>query len=569
MARTKQRTLVQDFVVTAGDEIHGDDTPTPVPVIVRGGEAPDGSVGASATFRAGDANVGGVAEFRAGDGALTSGGAALFRAGDGVTGGGPGELRAGNATTGPGGVATVSAGDGSVGGALSLSAGDGSSGAGGAVTLNAGDGVSVGGTVTLSAGDGATAGDVTLVSGTGAASGGNITLTAGDNTGTSGDGGTVTISGGAALNGAGLGDGGSLVLEPGRAAGSGSDGSIVIDYATWPPLDGSSGQVLSTDGAGTLSWIAAGGGGEDLAATLALGNTTGGNDVVLSAGDGIQFASSGGTLDDVSGDVTMTGGTTGRVVVKTEGVSPPFGRLLPPSALLLGTNDPAALGGLGGWVLVERAVTSRGSNVEVRGGAGDVATIADGGDVTVEGGPSNGTGDGGDLSLRAGSGTATGSGGLALIQGGGGGIPGECRVVGGSGIGAGAVGADVVITGGSGTATGAGGDVRIAGGFSLATLGVISLDGPIDRDAGAYKFGSISVSSDAGTATVTFATPFVSGPALTITATWVFPGVGAPSALPPTPPVVHSVGLSGFTVAWTPFEPITPITFEIHWTVRR
>ena len=38
-------------------------------------------------------------------------------------------------------------------------------------------------------------------------------------------------------------------------------GSLIFDYATWPAADGSSGQVLETDGAGALSWATGGSGG--------------------------------------------------------------------------------------------------------------------------------------------------------------------------------------------------------------------------------------------------------------------------------------------------------------------
>lgn len=39
-------------------------------------------------------------------------------------------------------------------------------------------------------------------------------------------------------------------------------GSVILDGLSWPQADGTNGQVLTTDGAGQLSWSSAGGGGE-------------------------------------------------------------------------------------------------------------------------------------------------------------------------------------------------------------------------------------------------------------------------------------------------------------------
>jgi hypothetical protein len=49
----------------------------------------------------------------------------------------------------------------------------------------------------------------------------------------------------------------NLVLDPGAAPGN----RVVIDGLRWPDVDGVSGYVLTTDGAGTLSWQVGGGGG--------------------------------------------------------------------------------------------------------------------------------------------------------------------------------------------------------------------------------------------------------------------------------------------------------------------
>lgn len=83
MARTKQRTRLQDFIVTSGDEVHGEDGPAPVALVVRGGEDLGSSPGAGGEFRGGDGTTGATGEFRGGDGSTGAGGAGLFRGGGG------------------------------------------------------------------------------------------------------------------------------------------------------------------------------------------------------------------------------------------------------------------------------------------------------------------------------------------------------------------------------------------------------------------------------------------------------------------------------------------------------
>jgi hypothetical protein len=74
--------------------------------------------------------------------------------------------------------------------------------------------------------------------------------------------------------------------------------------------NGTSGQLLASDGDGTFSWQTGGSGGnETLAQTLALGNTTGGTDLSVSSGDNIVMAANS-TVDgrDVSVDGTKLDG---------------------------------------------------------------------------------------------------------------------------------------------------------------------------------------------------------------------------------------------------------------------
>jgi hypothetical protein len=461
---------------------------------------------------------------------------------------------------------------------------------------------------------------VTIAAGVGAAAGGDVSISGGENTGTSGDGGSLTLTGGSASNVGALGDGGSIVMTPGGASGTGSRGSIVLDYATWPSSDGSGGQVLTTNGAGVLSWTTAGGGGgESLAATLLIGNDTGGTPIItadsatatpatlsltggshtgalsgfdgaavnITAGDSSTGATgNGGAVLIAAGDSVSTsgfggsasvsagassGGQGGSAWVQTNGPLPSFGRAFPEAAMLIGTEDSATTG-LGGWILIGRATGSAGSSIELQGGDAAPTSGVSGGGVTISAGDGDGVGNGGSLSLRAGSGDATGVGGGAQLLAGSGGTPGDVTVQAGNAIipfgsEVPVVGGDVFVTGGAGAFTGAGGDVRLSGGFSTTTTGLIGLDSPTDRDGGGYKFGIITAAGGdgaTGSASVTFTTPFPSGPPLVVQVQWVSPG-GASTA-PPTM-LVHSVSTAGFTVAFTAFAS-TP-AYDIHWTARQ
>ncbi len=83
----------------------------------------------------------------------------------------------------------------------------------------------------------------------------------------------------------------------------------------WPAADGTSGYVLSTNGAGVLSWIAAGGGtAETLAQTLAAGDVTGGNDIVVEQPDRVVYATSlNGFAFEAGRHGTITSGGAGAV----------------------------------------------------------------------------------------------------------------------------------------------------------------------------------------------------------------------------------------------------------------
>jgi hypothetical protein len=100
----------------------------------------------------------------------------------------------------------------------------------------------------------------------------------------------LTISGPSAYNPAATNQsGGDLHLQGGRkATGGGTNGSLILDWATWPAADSTSGYVLSTNGAGVLSWIAASGGGF----TSFVDNETDNNYAIgLGAGDSLGAGS--------------------------------------------------------------------------------------------------------------------------------------------------------------------------------------------------------------------------------------------------------------------------------------
>ena len=128
-------------------------------------------------------------------------------------------------------VVTSVGADGKRGGDVDITCGDG-----GLFSVTPGDG----GSTRVFGGDG---GDGDLISNTGGA-GGNIELSGGE--------------GGSAFN---AGAGGDVIIVPG-AAGTGAgavDGDVVLGLAAhvWPNTDGGGGEVLTTDGAGNLSFAAA------------------------------------------------------------------------------------------------------------------------------------------------------------------------------------------------------------------------------------------------------------------------------------------------------------------------
>jgi hypothetical protein len=167
---------------------------------------------------------------------------------------------------------STNTGGGSIPGNLTLRAGSNAASGygGGNVVIEAGDRTSTGntfpgfgaaGSVTISGGDGGNpdAGD----------GGGDINLNAGDGVGGgNAEGGDINLTAGVGL---GTRRAGNVVLTPGTGGTGG--GVITLDYTNWPTADGTSGFVLTTNGAGTLSWSAASGGASTLQEAYEGGNT--------------------------------------------------------------------------------------------------------------------------------------------------------------------------------------------------------------------------------------------------------------------------------------------------------
>ena len=213
------------------------------------------------------------------------------------------------------------------GGSFSLTTGDGGTEAaiptnGGAVSISSG----AGGVGTLSI-DGGNGGSIQITSGAGGdgadgADGGDITITAGD----------YGITTNASVDGFG----GDIILLPG---GSGiHSGEVTIGRAShkWPNTDGTANQVLTTDGAGNLSFAAAQAAAVELPrpydlAAQVLGNVTASSmifkfvaprDMIL-FDFGHQAQSETTPPVDADFDVTVNGSTIGTIRYYASGGADP------------------------------------------------------------------------------------------------------------------------------------------------------------------------------------------------------------------------------------------------------
>jgi len=599
MSKTPFRTPNDPLIVTSGDLIRGEDGTSPADILVRGGEDSTGATsGAPGEFRGGDgvlAGNGGPSIFRGGDALGTGNGAtAEFRGGDGEIGGSI-EVRGGDGSVTSGGPMLVRAGDGiTSGGILSIEGGAAATGTGGALTISAGAGPAGGGSLAIVAGDGSGGGALSLVGGTGVSLGGPVGITGGNDTGTSGDGGDITITGGAVTNAAGLGDGGSIILAVGVNAGLGSPGSLVFDYTTWPATDGAPGQVLSTDGAGALSWITDAAGVTDLQTAYVGGNTIltdGANgDFDVSGTEAVSLDSDVSSNFDVSGSsggvLTLTlgaanaGAGDGTIVLTGDDVavtnSVLRGSSITERFQLLGGTQVATVDATGPSVYLkgQDSATRLGAELTVAN-----STVANGSIIGRGGNGISGSTAGGSADMIGGSGFGAGSGAQASIQAGDGGVTagdaGFAFVLGGDGGAGGGDGGGVTLTGGAATTTGTGGSITMTAGASPSgTPGTINNNSPLGRDAGGMKFGLISATPSSGTTgplvygagLLAAYSAFAAAPGpIVMTAVWVHP------AGPPTPPltsgaalIIHSVSATGFAIDWTGFA-TTAGGYEIHW----
>ena len=214
---------------------------------------------------------------------------------------------------------------------------------------------------------GAAAGTATITAADGSASAGAaLTLTAGDGVGTDQDGGTIT-------------------LTPGALTGTGTKGSLVLDYSTYPAAEASSsGDVLSSDGAGALAWITPAGGSMSsfiisdgsTTETIVDGNTitfTGGTGIgtVVSATDTLTISNTGVT-SNVAGTGISVSGATGAVTIGNTGVT----------SIVAGTN--VSISGATGAVTINSTDQFTGTVTSVATSSGTFVDIT-GGTITATG----------------------------------------------------------------------------------------------------------------------------------------------------------------------------------------
>lgn len=195
--RTPYRTPLEDFIITPGDIVRGEDDDSGSNVLIRGGNSTSGD------------NVGGTLEIRGGTGSNNGAGGPLIlyggTAGPGGSGGAItiGGLQSGNSVPGVVSLLGNSRASTGTGGLTLVSGGTGTSATGGILRLRGGPG----------GGTSASGGDLEILGGsaTDAASGGDVLLTGGSATG--------------------AGVGGDVVITPGSTVG-GTDGEVLINGPT-------------------------------------------------------------------------------------------------------------------------------------------------------------------------------------------------------------------------------------------------------------------------------------------------------------------------------------------------
>jgi len=337
---------------------------------------------------------------------------------------------------------------------------------------------------------------------------------------------TVTITTNAVTGSAGLTVDTAAALSLGTATAT----SITIGRSG-VLTDFPSGSSVDFTGA-TVTGLALG--ASSLAATLAVGNTTGGNDIIFTSGDVIQGedAAAGGNLALNGGDSSASNNAGGAVsVIGGVGNGSGAGGALTLTGGLAGAtggggnivmSGGAGIAGIGGAVTIfggQSGGANQGGNVIVRAGAAANAAGATPGTLTLDGGDSSGSSgaSGGNVVITGGdSGAFSQSGGTVSITGGTGLVTdnagGAVSVTGGPAIGGDNAGGAVSVTGGSSTGTVNGADVTVAGGSATGT----GVDGRVIFTSGGTTYG-LTASG-------------VSGPALTTTAQTVIEAINEVNA---------------------------------------
>ena len=312
----------------------------------------------------------------------------------------------------------------------------------------------VSGDITISSGNAANTGQINLFTGssnTGIGASGGINIHTGSESnssdsgdvniysgscGSSGFSGNVKISSGFVSSGIGSGDAGDIILSIGRAFSNGNDGSLIIQDSSNRKIAAFSQETYNSIADGyVLAWNAAGeyleyiqnssSSSQTLAQTLALGNSTGGNDINFSTGDGIT--SNGLTIID-AGDSSWTG--TGNISITTESQDGAED-VLNTSSLTFSTGKtyPSGTGETGDIILFT------GSTADAQSGYVSIATgISNGnsGSVSLESGIAGQNS--GDVEIKSGNADIT-SGSINIYSGDGVLTPGDVNITTGEGEG--------------------------------------------------------------------------------------------------------------------------------------
>jgi hypothetical protein len=336
------------------------------------------------------------------------------------------------------------------------------------VTITGGLGTaSLGGAITLTggAGDAANAGGASsLIGGVGGATGagGVAALTAGAGGATSGVGGNVTITSGGATTGS---NSGVIDLNSGGRS-----------YPLTVAVDGAATAVALTTTAQTIveaiNELDAGGGSLTLAGTLALGNTTGANNIVITTAQSITGAAELTLVSTTTSAVTIDSGTTGVINIGVDGVNAKaitIGNETGATALSLeagtGGLDLKAFGTTYGLNLTGVALSTTATTIieAINENTANISGSNELSEVLSVGNTTGGT----NISLTSGD-ILTGTAEVGITAAAG---TNAVTITAGAGSGAGAGGANSLIAG-AGGATGVGGGTLITAGAGGATSGV-------------------------------------------------------------------------------------------------